>query len=195
MKTNLFRLSCYILLLAFTSCKSCKKTPPPTPLETLPIETQTGAGTFGALIDGQPWLPIRTNYAASWPRTGGYISDLSSYLYKNNVWIEVGAPNQGFTIWLRNVDKVGTYPLNFDTAPKPQIFYPQNYASFIKTDTYRTIDEFYTTTSTVTGSVEITKADTTNNIVAGRFSFDAIDRATGKTIKVTNGRFDCKTGL
>ena len=50
-------------------------------------------------------------------------------------------------------------------------------------------DENYMTTTTYTGSVEVTRADSVNRIVSGRFSFTAVS-STGKTIKVTDGRFD-----
>ena len=43
--------------------------------------------------------------------------------------------------------------------------------------------------TTYTGSVEVTRADSVNRIVSGRFSFTAVS-STGKTIKVTDGRFD-----
>ena len=67
MKTNLFRLSCYILLLAFTSCSSCKKNEPPKPEDTLPPATQTGAGIFGCLIDGVAWIPTGGINSAGFP--------------------------------------------------------------------------------------------------------------------------------
>ena len=45
------------------------------------------------------------------------------------------------------------------------------------------------TTITYTGSVEVTRADRTNLILSGHFSFTGVSSAR-KTIKVTDGRFD-----
>jgi hypothetical protein len=50
--------------------------------------------------------------------------------------------------------------------------------------------DFYMTNTIYTGSVEITRADPTNLILSGRFSFTGFDISTGKTINVTDGRFD-----
>ena len=187
------RICLYVMLLAFGSCSSCKKDqPPPDPVSTLPPQTQTGANTFGAMVDGVPFIPERGTGFGSGPAvSGGYRDNLQNYIYRNNVWINAGNSTQGMTIWLRNVGSVGVYQLNFDTAPKPQAFYPENYISVSKNGA----TEFYTTTNTYAGTVEVTRADTINKIVSGRFSFTGLDRTTGKTIQVTNGRFDCKTGL
>jgi hypothetical protein len=187
MKTHILRVWLYIILcISFWTCKSSNS---PMPLEQLPPATQTGAKTLGALVDGVANIPTGSSgFAASDPVIGGYIAALPPVFYnKSNVWIRTVGGGAGFTIYLRNVDKVGTYPLNFDTTPAPQSLYPQNYASCSN-------GIFYTTTSTHTGIVEITRADTINRIVSGRFSFTGLDRTTGKTVKVTEGRFDCKTG-
>jgi hypothetical protein len=50
----------------------------------------------------------------------------------------------------------------------------------------------YMTSSMHTGKVQFTRIDTINRIVSGTFEFSAIDKNTGKTIKVTDGRFDIK---
>ena len=52
-----------VLLLAQCSkCKGDDPTPqsPKDLLSLLPPETQTGAGTFSCLLNGQPWLPSGT---------------------------------------------------------------------------------------------------------------------------------------
>src|SRR5579875_54384 len=50
---SLFSVLCILL---FTNMKCKKYFPDPGP-ETLPAETQTGARTFGCLVDGKVWLP------------------------------------------------------------------------------------------------------------------------------------------
>ena len=189
MKTNLFRLSCYILLLAFTSCSSCKKNEPPKPEDTLPPATQTGANTFGCLIDGVPYAPIGYQGIGGWvlPAKGGYQGQLNNAPTRNNVIIFGNNEGARFNIYVRSVDKVGTYPLNFDT--NPGYLYPENYAVF-----YKRVNDFredvFTTTSQVTGSVTFTRADTISKIVSGTFEFKAKNVVDGKIITITNGRFD-----
>ena len=194
MKTNLFRLSCYILLLAFTSCSSCKKNEPPKPEDTLPPATQTGAGTFGCLIDGIPYAPIGSQGIGGWipPARGGYTTQLSQSPTRNNVKFSGNNEGARFQIYVRSVSKPGTYPLNFDT--NPGYLYPENYAVFYKNvqiDRYGTTRlDTYVTTSQVTGSVTFTRADTVNNIVSGTFEFKAKNLVDGKIISVSGGRFD-----
>ena len=178
-----WRLCLYVMLVMFASCKSCKKE-----INLLPDETQTGANTFGCLVDGKAWIPNGgSGWAASKPISGGYSSPLP------NVWLRTYKDNETIIFYIRNVNKVGTYPLNFDTQPKPANLYPQNYGE-VAMRSYTSGDDSYITTKTYTGSVEITRADSVNRIVSGRFSFTGVS-STGKTIKVTDGRFDCKTGL
>ena len=180
-----WRLCLYVMLVMFASCKSCKKE-----INLLPDETQTGANTFGCLVDGKAWIPTGSGAIGSKPIVGGYRSALPPvYSNSTNVWILTSRDSERISLYARNVDRIGAYPLNFDTGPAPQELYPQNYASC------STNSGFYTTTTIHTGVVEITRADTVSSIVSGRFSFTGLDRTTNKTIQVTDGRFDCKTGL
>ena len=57
------KLLLYAALLTLTQCSQCKKNDP-TPLAQLPPATQTGANTFGCLVNGQVWLPNQ-NYGPS----------------------------------------------------------------------------------------------------------------------------------
>lgn len=52
------RLPLYLALALLTQCSKCKDDPTPaTPTDQLPPVTQTGAGTFGCLLNGQAFLP------------------------------------------------------------------------------------------------------------------------------------------
>jgi hypothetical protein len=48
--------STLLLLAALLGLSQCKKHDPD-PLDQLPPATQTGANTFGCLVNGQPWTP------------------------------------------------------------------------------------------------------------------------------------------
>ena len=180
-----WRLCLYVMLVMFASCKSCKKE-----INLLPDETQTGANTFGCLVDGKAWIPTGlSTVPATKPVSGGYISALPPiYFNTTNVWLRTYKDDgTSFVLYLRNVDKIGTYPLNFDTQSAPTNLYPQNCAELIRYS--NSSSENYITTSVYTGSVEITRADPINLLLSGRFSFTGVSN-TGKTINVTDGRFD-----
>ena len=179
-----WRLCLYVMLVMFASCSACKKTG----VDALPPETQEGKNTFGCLVDGKAWIPTGTGAIGSRPIVGGYISALPPvYSNDTNVSLLISRDNERILFYVRNVDRVGTYPLNFDTQPEPASLYPQNYGGFISY--YTGGGDSYMTTTNYTGSVEITKADRSNTILSGRFSFTGVS-STGKIIKVTDGRFD-----
>lgn len=189
MNARLLKASAYVLMLAFASCKSCKKEVNP-----LPPETQTGANTFGCLIDGKPYIPDGSGgFGGAKPITGGYAYTPQSCSSKYDVWVTTYRKDGwDFSIYLENVgNKTGKYPLKYTTPGAPTILCPPNHAIFYK---YISPSEtaVYATDSEYTGEVTITRADTVNKIVSGTFFFKARRPATGETIEITNGRFDVK---
>jgi hypothetical protein len=63
MKKSLLLLTATFLLLALLAgCKKDTSTPKPDPLpyplSELPLPTEEGKGTFGCLINGEPWVAI-----------------------------------------------------------------------------------------------------------------------------------------
>ncbi len=197
MKKNLLKLSCYVLLLAFTSCSSCKKDNP-SPESQLPAATQTGANTAGALIDGVAWIPNGAPWSGIKPIRGGYISIQGIPKYSVSLRMsynsEDGKIRNSMNVFVQSVDKLGRYPLSFDTGtdliqPNTKSFGLYTSRGYFANDP-NDPDYKYITTSIKTGYVNFTMVDTTNKLLAGTFEFDAIDNPSGKTIKVTGGRFD-----
>jgi hypothetical protein len=183
------RICLCVTLLAFTSCKSCKKELTTEDLiAQLPAATQTGANTFGCLIDGVPYVPNGATSCLSGtcpPITGGYLSNNSSNGSRNSVEVVTKSMSGlGFAIYLAGVNTPDVYPLRYNSNNGYALAYvPQ------KNDTPILTVFTYGSTS---GQVNVTKADTVNKIVAGTFEFEATHIQTGKTIKITNGRFDLK---
>ena len=73
------------LLPALLGLSQCKKNDP-NPVDQLPPATQTGANTFGCLVNGQPWLPQgyndTSNYSISYDSgLNGGVFDLAVYRY------------------------------------------------------------------------------------------------------------------
>ena len=67
------RICLYVMLVMFASCNSCKKELTTEDLVAqLPPATQTGANTFGCLIDGKPYVPNGyTGWSGTYPAMGG----------------------------------------------------------------------------------------------------------------------------
>ena len=153
------------------------------PVDPLPEETQSGQRTLACRIDGQVWQPYKT---FTWDIKGGNNDRLARYSEKSKtLW--VGGSNETLgriDFCLTNVTSVGRYILDgySDDVLRPVancgIFSPTYYLS----------DQTYYTDSTNRGEVVITKL--ADKIVAGRFSFKALNKKTGKVINVAEGRFD-----
>jgi hypothetical protein len=189
MKTHILRVWLYIILcVSFWTCKSNN----PTPLEQLPPETQTGANTAGALIDGQPWIPNGGGgFSQIPPISRGYISP-SVNRPKNCVWLSFARDDKtSITLYVKSVEKAGRYLLNFTPSVDIALANTQNFGLY--TIDGKTIDDpdyNYITTSQYTGFVDFTVADTLTKQLSGTFEFEAIDQPSGKKIKITQGRFD-----
>ncbi len=154
---SLFSVLCFLL---FTNMKCKKYSPDPGP-ETLPAETQTGARTFGCLVDGKVWLPI-----SKFP-----YSSLSTTIQYNILNLSSTRRNEFISIAVRNMTDVGNYDLKLNNS----------HASYTIEDTFYECRQ---------GLLIITKYDKTNKILSGRFSFIGQDSISKKTVSVTDGRFD-----
>jgi hypothetical protein len=196
MKTHILRIWLYaVLCISFWTCKSSNS---PTPLEQLPPATQTGANTFGCLIDGQAWIPNGTSgFIPSPAINGGYLGQSTftppdpqgrdKYNIQFRTYKKDGLSMQ---IYVEKVEKTGRYELNFDTETSPNLVYPKSYGYYSIRNATPATSSSYVTTSQVIGYVNFTVADTVMGKLAGTFEFDAIDKNSGKIIKITNGRFD-----
>ncbi len=164
----------------------CKKHKPGNPIDRLPPETQTGANTFGCLVDGKAFVPkgIGLNPRLTcyyqyiyYPSPSGYVfqvsaSDNSKPSSPINVNISIDS------LSLKNGE---TYELQ--TQGIKGIAYG-NYRKFINS----TLDDFFTY-SPSSGQLILKKFDEINQIASGTFWFNGVD-ASGDTVHVTNGRFD-----
>ena len=160
----------YLILLSALSLllSACIKTHVEPNL--LPPETQTGKNTFGCRVNGKAWLPI-VPFPANC-LTGG--------LYQGYVYIYVkrdkDKTDQYLYIGRENVTGVGTYLLNNSYKPEVHL-----------TDFTNNCN--YYTDSLNTGHLIITRLDTINGIISGRFDFKVKQNGC-PDIAVTEGRFD-----
>ena len=170
-----------ILTLPFWGLGGCNKDDdkPADPVNLLPPITQTGAGTFGALVDGKPFIGKNPYFNCYYQFVdGGYYFGLGGederslpqyiYILSENIQLK-----QGETYELLDVEKGNAY----------------GGGGFIFS--YTSSSQSYTN-KTFTGELTITKLDFTNNIVSGTFWFDLKHPVTGERVKIREGRFDTR---
>lgn len=171
-----------LLLLVVALClAACKKDN-----YSLPPETQTGANTFGCLIDGKVWIPKGSDgysgtnktayYQYIYPGPVGYVFHLSGTDYDNN-------PLLGLDIG------IDSFKLSEGATIRLSSGLPGNGGA-----TYWIGNDFskrYITNGTSQGEIHFTKFDEVTRIASGTFWFDAIN-TNGEIIHVTEGRFDVK---
>jgi hypothetical protein len=169
-------------LLATLLLSACSKDDDPA--AQLPAATQTGANTFGCLLNGQPWTPNgnagRPNFSVSYDPTymGGALQvKVSRYTGSNHSL-------QAITFGAANVKQAGTYHftlsggngVNYDDFSQVS---PCSYYGEPPRLTYRT------------GLLQISRFDPTAGIISGTFSF-TLAQPGCDTITATQGRFDKK---
>jgi len=167
------------LLFGLTiSTFSCKKQPVDQ-LSLLPPATQTGANTFGCLVDGAAFVPESSGFFSGPPFKAEYGSTPQLAVFS------IAGSRKGDGI-IANVSiatdslKIGegeTLLLSgYNTPGKASGAYAYNSTA-------------YQTNANVTGALTITRLDTINLIVSGTFYFNAVSKG-GDTVRITNGRFD-----
>ncbi len=173
------------ILLVFFGCllisSSCRKQQE----DKLPPATQTGANTFGCLVNGNAWVPTGRGVGSGiYPTAGGFYANVDNSL---NIFIKAYSENEIFQVFLKHAIAIGDYPLNKNTAIMPGAIFPESYGSYSING-----QEDFITDSLHTGIVQITYADTVKGIVSGTFEMQLYQKNTGKVINITKGRFDYK---
>ena len=175
----------YVLLIVVSlNLNSCTKHD----VQILPLETQTGAGTFACVYNGRTLT-----------YNGGYAYLISDTL-RNTKSLSINGVN------LNSFDDMNIFIEIQDRFIKGNTYYSFQLGSVYNyniagVETQNSIFTYYTD-SLHNGIVEITKFDTINRIVSGRFSFKAVGYynnwvspagpITNQTVEIGSGRFDLK---
>ena len=138
----------------------------------LPKATQTGENTFGCLVDGKAFGPLPPQGITSSRR-----KPLEASLYRTDLLISARG-NGGVDFALRNAFQPGTYPIR-----------ETNSASYGR---YAFGSDDYYTDGAHTGTVTLTRMDTVAKVASGTFQFTALNYQSGKTVAITEGRFDVR---
>jgi len=176
---KLFILPLFALLFLAVSCPN-NNPPKPAPPEVLPPITQTGAGTFGCLLNGKVWLPSNS----------GALITLDCQYYRGLFLLSAGRVlkdpdvSQWFSSAIKPVYGGGTY--YYKSSPPLGGSPGASFSDDVKNSSYQTDDK-----DSLNTYVTITKLDSTNRIVSGTFSF-LFTKIGYDTVRITNGRFDMK---
>lgn len=177
-----------IFLCSLLIGSSCRKHKPVDPVSQLPPETQTGANTFGCLVNGQVFKPGGNSLS------GPNLSSVYQYLYLNSLngyVFSVNAADKKDPCDIKQIGfrfdsismNVGTYLLTLMQKGKGGGGYQLLKCS-------QTFEEFLTNDQ-VAGQLNLKKFDTINQIASGTFWFNAVN-PNGDTVKITDGRFDVR---
>lgn len=153
----------HILFLCLLFLGACKDRLIEIKEPTLPLETQTGARTFGCFVDGKLYVP-----------KGG--SSPGRHAISTNIQFDIlnlktDNGSDGINISTSGLNGTGDYSIASNNGFANYIIGSNNYESTV-------------------GTLTITKYDKISRIISGRFFFSAKDPKTGKTVNVTEGRFD-----
>jgi hypothetical protein len=178
MKKTLLLIIFYISLL---SCShSSDDSQPVSELDKLPPATQTGANTFGCLLDGVAFKPGITNNSYN-----------CFYQFVNGeYYFNVNASNQKYGI-LKSIG-IGTQKLTISqgqTLVLLEKVFGNASATYYNANSNTGLDELLNTDINNSGELKITKLDFTHSIVSGTFWFNVID-SQNVVHHITDGRFD-----
>lgn len=175
-----------ILLLIVTSSSNCKKNKL-SELDKLPPATQTGAKTFGCLVNGKAWIPGIDDWSSPGPLKFYYYTD-SGGQFSISARYQNSSKNIDETISL-GIDSIHT-----NNEYKQEDIYA-NTIRFLVLNTKNEVTCRYISSMDIdvnaTGFVKITRIDIAAGIISG--TFEVTFRKGGcQLIEITNGRFDAK---
>ncbi|TAE43335.1 MAG: hypothetical protein EAY66_00010 [Sphingobacteriales bacterium] len=168
---NILILLCSLLMLA----ASCKKEKSKNPIDDLPPATQTGANTFGCLINGEIWKPkgglldrtLDLSYDPGY--MGGTFNVIANRFLSQGV-------SERITIASYNLQSTGSFVISKNKVG----------INFRKSDCAYLSDEVDNIQS---GILIITRLDLQAKIISGTFNFK-LEKTGCPTIIATEGRFD-----
>jgi hypothetical protein len=175
-----------LLLLIFTSSSNCKKNQL-SELDKLPPATQTGAKTFGCLVNGKAWIPGKDDWSSQSPLKFYYYTDNGGQFAITAIY-QNSSQNRNETIGVvcDSILSRSIYDLNNKIATNGRVLFINS----------KILDACRLMSSSdndaqITGFINITRFDLAQGIICGTFEF-TINKTGCETIQITNGRFDAK---
>ncbi len=179
-----FILYC-VMFLAFESCKKDKTSS--TASYQLPAASQSGANTFGFLLNGEVFIP--KGYINPSPNLRVFVDptfndgnlDIRVYRIVDKILVDM-------SIGSDSIKNVGTYPIKDFTRAS---VYLAKHTKDLATEYCQVYNGVAYNRN---GSISITRYDLINRIVSGTFEVTMVNDACGfgTPINITQGRFDLK---
>lgn len=170
----------WLISITTTLASGCKKNKL-SELDKLPLATQTGAKTFGCLINGKAWIPGKDDWSSQSPLKFYYYND-------NGGQFAINAKLQ-----INNIQEY--IIIGLDSIHSKNEFIIKQGSNSVRLSYQRTpgcdLSSLIDSSVQTIGSVTFTKVDLNTGIIAGTFAF-SLSKPGRETINVTNGRFDAK---
>ena len=148
-------------------------------IDCLPEATQTGAGTFGCLVNGEPFVDNSGDFNCFYQLVDGeYYFSISG---RKEGFIPRGIRLSTTSLELANGETYQLVNNEEGQAHAAVIFY-----------TTGNSNNTNTTNQNFNGSITITNLDFSDNIVSGYFEFNIQDTLTSEIYSIKNGRFDAQ---
>lgn len=179
LKNNIKRISKKLLLLLITcftlsSCNNddnnCQG------IDCLPPATQTGAGTFGCLVNGKPYVDNSGNFNCFYQFVDG----------------EYYFGIRGRKIFIIDQIGIGSEKKNIETGVNITLTSQQDGSFYGRVSFNCSNCLGATTIDEDPGIIVFTRLDFENNIVSAIFEFTITDPNTGVVYEITDGRFDAQ---
>lgn len=180
--------SLLLVLLGLTQCHhgTPAPTPAPDPLSLLPPETQTGARTFGCLVNGQAYTTVTSI------QSNGDWQNINDIFISGSTRKDAEFNGDSFSIGMLLHGTLQTGLTQTFKLVSTDILSNKIYNVFTASATSLTGPCDYRGKYIKTGQVTLTKFDGVARIAAGRFAFTLYQPGGCDTLHVTNGRFDVK---
>ncbi|MCF6128487.1 hypothetical protein L1S35_02305 [Flavobacterium sp. AS60] len=184
----------FIATMLLTACSSDSN-----PEDGLPKETQTGANTFGCLIDGKLFLPRSGNNSIVDPLSGAILSrgfpEASFDYYELEITDYKSSHRAKFLFHMHNVPNngTGTFEINESNGMRDVDGYAHNYIYCVvfdkSSDTYQKYVSYENSGSFTITTLIIGPA--TGSIISGTFNCKLRNiNNPNDEIEITKGRFD-----
>lgn len=182
-------IAAIFLLITVASCK--KENTLQDELAKLPPATQTGANTFGCLINGKAWIAENIGCKLFCRYSSFYLYQNSNFGGSINITAHKIYSDQTF----EQTIEIVLDSLNFFRSRTISISNQNTRAGYIDytlQGNCRIFNRNYDSTVNYTGVVNITYFDVTKGIITGTFEF-TLTKPGCETLAITNGRFDKKS--
>ncbi len=168
------------MIAAMAIVTSCNKDDDPiAPIDQLPAATQTGAGTFGCLVNGEPFIDNSGSFNCFYQFVdGGYYFGIEGTDEDYDL-VDIGLFSNNQTIM-----EGETFQLQENISGN--IF---GSGFFLSSNSN---GMGVTTNQIQSGTLKITKFDFENFTVSGLFSFNLLNPFNGNIIEIREGRFDSR---